>query len=182
MPCPDTISQCPEVSGVFGVWRARKRLCFQWVLTSRTLRPRTLQGRGASCPPVALSGAVGHGPRLTRPGTAGSVGDTARSVAVAGACSEIEVADVGGAWRLFCRIGAGRKGWVEFVLRALDRKGNLRERISRRCPKRAYWLGHNGIRLARSRDAGLLYDHHPDIHAAVCLLAARHVAMLVLAD
>ena len=101
---------------------------------------------------------------------------------MAGPYPEIEVVDVGRDWRLFRRQGAEAGGWASFVLRALDRKGVLRKTVSRRCPKRAYWLGHNGVRLARTRDAGLLYDHHPEAYAAVCLLAARHVAMLVLAD
>ncbi|WP_155255193.1 hypothetical protein [Bradyrhizobium elkanii] len=37
-------------------------------------------------------------------------------------------------------------------------------RKSRRVPKRSFWLGWNGQRLARNHDTGVLAEHYPEIY------------------
>jgi hypothetical protein len=58
-------------------------------------------------------------------------------------------------WSLYDRPSPSG-GWIGLKLVA-----------SGKLPKRNWWLGFNGTRLSRSRDAGLLEQHQPDIHAWV---------------
>ena len=71
-------------------------------------------------------------------------------------------------WRL-CDRQVSRDGWTNF--RLVSTTGGL--------PKRSWWLGWNGGRLARNRDAGLLEQHHPEIHAWVIhVLSAANATIL----
>jgi hypothetical protein len=58
-------------------------------------------------------------------------------------------------WSLYDR-DAGSNGWTSLKLEAPGRR-----------PKRSWWLGFNGGRLARNHDAALLERHQPDIYAWV---------------
>jgi hypothetical protein len=57
-------------------------------------------------------------------------------------------------WSLYDRLVPG-EGWI-----------NLKLVGSGTLPKRNWWLGFNGTRLLRSRDAGLLEQHQPDIRGS----------------
>ncbi len=60
-------------------------------------------------------------------------------------------------WRLYHRYTKTKNGWHSLYLARLQGLGMPRLKKGR------YWLGWNGDRLARNRDAGLLEEHHPDI-------------------
>lgn len=62
--------------------------------------------------------------------------------------------------------------WREFTLYACDNEnGEWRNfklvRMPGKWPKHNWWLGWNGKRLAGSRDAVLLAEHHPQAYAWV---------------
>jgi hypothetical protein len=63
-----------------------------------------------------------------------------------------------GDFELFERTKDGFSEWRDFKL---VRSG------TGKFPKRNWWLAWNGDRLARGRDAVLLEEHYPEIHAAV---------------
>lgn len=72
---------------------------------------------------------------------------------------EKPLADFDGGFSLGEREGKHSDGWMSFVVRRRARRGIV--------PKRSWYLGHNGERLARRSDAGFLFEHHPEIYAEV---------------
>ena len=58
-------------------------------------------------------------------------------------------------WSLYDRLSPSG-GWISLKLVA-----------SGKLPKRHWWLGFNGTRMSRNRDAELLEQHQPDIYAWV---------------
>lgn len=83
---------------------------------------------------------------------------------------------------MFRRQGAESGGWVSLVLRPLGQDGHLRRARSRSHRKLAYYLGHDGLRFAETTDMRLLDKYHPEVRPVAGPVAARHVAMLALAD
>lgn len=74
-----------------------------------------------------------------------------------------EIAAIMGEWSLRTTSGA-RGNWRQFKLVATT---------TRSMPKRCYWLGWNGKRMAKSHDAGLLAQYQPTIYAWVVEKLAR---------
>lgn len=72
-------------------------------------------------------------------------------------------------WVLFIRNGRGSDGWESLKLvHMTGRKGAM--------PKRSFFLGFNGHRLAGNRDATILHKHYPELAAWVleCAQEASH--------
>ena len=63
-----------------------------------------------------------------------------------------------GDFELFERTADGDEDWRNFKL-VRTGKGKF--------PKRNWWLGWNGERLADNHDARILEEHYPEIYAAV---------------
>jgi len=71
-------------------------------------------------------------------------------------------------FKLIERVGKHAPPWYSYKLACPKRPGG-------RTTKKSWWLGWNGERLARNRDAGLLAKHFPDIYEQVqAILRRRH--------
>jgi hypothetical protein len=83
------------------------------------------------------------------------------------------IAETDPAWRLYHRPWADKGAWRSLYLRRNVRKGSA--------PKTTFWLGWNGSRLKRCRDAHILTLYHPDIYSwvqASCALEFSLQSML----
>lgn len=77
------------------------------------------------------------------------------------------IAETAPGWSLYHRAFADKTPWRSLYLR---RTGRRRDGV----PKHSYWLSWNGERLARSRDAGILLEHNPDVFAWVGTTCSTH--------
>lgn len=80
-----------------------------------------------------------------------------------------------GRWSVFVMPGDSGAGWKNYYLRNWTPGRVSSGRGIPTIEKRAFWLTHNGDRVARSADAGALNDRHPDVYAEVLAIMADHV-------